>query len=101
MDPTINFELPQRIAHECASLPVDKQATVLDFVLFLRHGGNVPRPGHRVQNVPHTELTSCQIDLRDSVADDPLVSPRLKAYLEDVRSRPAKVFDEEEDEKEA
>jgi len=68
--PTI-ADLSLRIAEEAATLPLDKQSSVLDFVLFVK------------QQAAHSGEIQIEGDAAwERIINDPAPRPKLEAYME-------------------
>jgi hypothetical protein len=67
------LDLTQQIAAEAALLPIDKQSSVLDFVLFVKHQSQQQDDGDAKW---------------ESIIADPRPRPRLEAYLKSIENSP-------------
>jgi hypothetical protein len=78
MPPSVTTDLAGRLAAECASLPPEKQSTVLDFVLFVKH-----------------QLEESPGDAGwERILSDPRPRPKLDAYLESIAGESSVLMDE-------
>ncbi len=77
MPATMNTEIAERLASECASLPPEKQRTVLDFILFLK------------QRSEETEGDEAW----ERLIADPRPRPKLEAYLQTIAGQKAELMD--------
>lgn len=81
MASTASLDLAARIAEESATLPADKLASVLDFVLFVKHQISQPPPAEEGDAA------------WERIIADPNPRPKLEAYLKSIEQEGSEPLD--------
>jgi hypothetical protein len=81
MASTASPDLAARIAEESATLPAEKLASVLDYVLFMKH--------QAAQAEPESEGDAAW----ERIIADPRPRPKLEAYLKSIEAEGCEPLD--------
>ena len=77
MPASVTTDLAERLASECASLPLEKQRAVLDYILFVK------------QQSEETDGDAAW----ERFIEDPRPRPKLEAYLKSIAGEEPELMD--------